>query len=212
MVTCHVCGEVAKYRGLKLCARCYQRQKANGDFELHARQRQQCIIVGCQEWVKAYGYCVKHWRRVEKHGDHEDRKWSRRGSDRCVVPGCGRRHRSMGLCDAHYGAEQRRGHPLWRTLGRRKVHNDRPWTPDTVRDLDRLVAAEQARPSALTPARCSQQTPEPGDPMTETSDPQTCPTCQQEVVPEVCGELEGGVACMDLLCPICGEDLPVSGG
>jgi hypothetical protein len=142
-VLCHVCGEVAKYRGKELCARCYQRYKAHGDYETHQREAQVCGEPGCEDPVKAYGWCRKHWGRVQQHGSPADTKWSRRGSDRCAVPSCGNPHRSMGLCAQHYQAEQRRGHPLWRTLGRRKVHNDRPWEPDTVRDITRLDRGRQ---------------------------------------------------------------------
>lgn len=146
LVTCHVCGEVAKYRVKRLCARCYQRLKRNGDLELHTREQRFCIVDGCDKPVKAYDLCVKHWRRVQAKGDVSDGKWDRRGSDRCSVPGCGGEHRSMGLCEKHYTAEQRRGHPLWRTIDRAKVHGDRPWTPETVIDHQRLINGWQHKP------------------------------------------------------------------
>lgn len=139
LVLCSNCGEPAKYRLKKLCARCYQRFAAHGDFEDHSRRRQTCVVRDCAEPVKAYGFCTRHWRRVQVHGDVEDRKWSRRGEGSCVVPQCGGQPRAMGLCDRHYSAESRRGHPLWRTPGRRRLRPDRPWTPDTVADINLLI-------------------------------------------------------------------------
>lgn len=44
----------------------------------------------------------------------------------------------MGLCEKHYSREQRNGHPVWRTLGKRKVHNDRPWDVSSVVDSSKL--------------------------------------------------------------------------
>lgn len=204
LVLCDNCGEPAKYRGKRLCARCYQRFQAHGDFDLHTRERQTCLVLDCAEPVKAYGYCTKHWRRLQAHGDVEDRKWSRRGSDRCAVPGCGGQHRSMGLCARHYRDEQRNGHPVWRTLHRQKVHDDRPWTPDTVRDAARLAAAYR-RAAGLTLPPSSTLNPEPGGAMNEHPD-QPCPNCQRRVTPLVCGERIGDVVCQDLVCPECGEE------
>ena len=205
LVLCSNCGEPAKYRLKKLCARCYQRFRAHGDFDTHAKIRQKCIVVGCDDWVKAHDLCTKHYRRLLKHGTFEDGKWTRRGSDRCAVPHCGQPHRSMGLCTKHYQAEQRRGHPLWRTQGRRKVHGDRPWTPETVQDFARLFAWEDDR-HALTQATGLEQPPdeEPRSVMNTTID---CPFCGRNAEPIECGERTRNGPCRDLLCPSCGEEL-----
>jgi hypothetical protein len=137
-VFCINCGEIAKYRGLKMCARCYQRFKKHGDFGLHTKERSHCAVLGCLEPSKAYGWCNKHWTRIKAHGSPVERKWSRRERELCAIPTCGQRHRSMGLCDRHYSREQKKGHPIWRTPARRKVHDDRPWTEHTVQDYTRL--------------------------------------------------------------------------
>lgn len=44
--------------------------------------------------------------------------------------------------------------------------------------------------------------------MTQTIEAQNCPDCQQAVVPLECGERVGDGICTDLLCPVCGEELP----
>lgn len=211
---CEQCGAPAPYRNPSLCTKHYQRWRAHGDFYLHTPQAAVCVEPGCTQPNKAYGYCAKHWRRVKAHADAEDRKWSHRGSDRCSVPGCGGAHRSMGLCRKHYQAEQRRGHPVWRTLGRQKVHRDRPWNPDSVVDPGRLLEGYGAGLTAVPSS--SQQTAEHvgevtvNDPIEATDlGPQTCQQCQQDVVPVLCGERNGQEICTDLLCPSCGEELEV---
>lgn len=199
---CEQCGEPAKYRNPPLCAKHYQRWKAHGDFDLHNGPRN-CWEEGCQAPVKAYGWCARHYHRIKRYGDTADRKWHRRGSDRCVVPGCGGAHLSMGLCKKHYDRENKRGHPLWRTLGNQKVHQDRPWTPDTVRDPARLQLAWQRM---LTQPRRSSHTDQ-GDDVTDELPPRDCPDCEETVVPIICGERMGEVVCQDLICPECGETL-----
>lgn len=209
LVLCDNCGEPAKYRGKKLCARCYQRFQAHGDFDLHTRAQQVCLVLGCPEPVKAYGYCTKHWRRLQTHGDTEDRKWSRRGSDRCVVPGCGGEHRSMGLCAKHYRDEQRRGHPIWKTLDKQKVHGDRPWTAESVRDPNKLYPQQSLTRSARSMCTESQGDTMAAEPLV-IEEVHTCPACAEEVFPVQCGERTNGQVCTDLLCPECGEELPLS--
>lgn len=205
LVLCDNCGRPAKYRGLKLCARCYQRFAAHGDFDLHTRPAMTCTVAGCEQSVKAYGLCSKHWRRVQAHGQPEDRKWSRRFTDRCAVPGCGGEHRSMGLCERHYTAEQRKGHPIWRTLARQKVHQDRPWTAESVVNIGPVMASFQSR---LTSAAGSAQDRNEGASMTEAV-AQQCPICREDVVPIECGErTSDGGTCTDLICPECGEEIP----
>lgn len=144
LVLCEWCGELAKYRGLKLCAKHYQRIKAHGDLHTHERTRQECCVPGCFETVKAYGYCVKHWRRMEKHGTVDPGKWTREHPAICVVPGCGGLHHAMGLCKVHADHEHKHGHPIWKTLDRQKVHNDRPWREPTVTDVSKIVPGDVA--------------------------------------------------------------------
>lgn len=140
-VLCHNCGDPAKYRGLRECARCYQRFRAHGDYDLHTREKSVCLAGDCPREVKFFGWCAMHWSRLAKYDDPDGGKWSRREQLVCVVPGCGQRPRAMNLCGKHYSREGKNGHPIWKTHARRKVHGDRPWNPESVLDLHPVIGS-----------------------------------------------------------------------
>lgn len=97
------------------------------------------MAEGCERQSKHFGWCGMHWGRLAKHDDPDGGKWTHRNEETCAVPGCGQRPRAMNLCGRHYSAETKRGHPVWKTPARRKIHGDRPWTPETVMDFDRVI-------------------------------------------------------------------------
>lgn len=78
-VACWNCGRPAKYKGARLCARCYQRIHAHGDVEYNgttARRTSACFVKDCTRPVKAYGWCNMHWERIKKRNDPAPAKWS----------------------------------------------------------------------------------------------------------------------------------------
>lgn len=68
--------------------------------------RTPCIAVDCQEPRRSrLGYCVKHAKRVQRHGDVNFRKRIpiRTIVDpRCAVEGCNRAYRCKSYCGLHY--------------------------------------------------------------------------------------------------------------
>lgn len=65
-----------------------------------------CMIVGCENIVKANDLCAMHYQRSLRHG-HTDETRPRKGV--CSVDGCDRQHTAKGLCATHYYRLQRTG-------------------------------------------------------------------------------------------------------
>lgn len=72
-----------------------------------------CTIEGCDNKLKAKGYCVKHHQRYRRHGDANYQKVIALGTPLslspflkanriCDVDGCNNIHAARGLCRMHY--------------------------------------------------------------------------------------------------------------
>jgi ribosomal protein S14 len=65
-VTCQVCGEPARYKTLRMCRRCYDRQRQTGVVIGPPRHwsignAQKCMVPDCETPMKGQGLCQKHY-------------------------------------------------------------------------------------------------------------------------------------------------------
>jgi len=60
-----------------------------------------CKVEGCNEPVKARGYCSRHTYQFYKHGKIISAGKMKDPSRKCSVPGCNRKHKANGYCEAH---------------------------------------------------------------------------------------------------------------
>ena len=65
----------------------------------------------CGGKVHGNGWCLKHYKRVRKHGSpHIGAK--KEQIFVCSVPDCGGKHLALGYCTLHYSRNKRHGNPL----------------------------------------------------------------------------------------------------
>lgn len=96
-----------------------------------------CSIKGCEENVKARGWCTKHWKRWYTHGDPQFTASPRQ----CVVNDCERPHYGRGLCSLHHQRWRKTGDPLGTRVPR--ARRRRPRTPCGVEGCGRPRASRQ---------------------------------------------------------------------
>jgi hypothetical protein len=81
------------------------------------RNNRLCTVEGCDERMKAQGFCEPHYQRWKRHGDPlggnatPNKPTPAHWGDPCIVPGCGRPIISQRLCSAHYNRQLKYGHP-----------------------------------------------------------------------------------------------------
>ncbi len=73
-----------------------------------------CSVAGCTSPASRRGWCDKHYRRWQRHGDPTFLVKTPNGQApaTCTVDGCDRRHHAKGLCSAHSARLARHGDPL----------------------------------------------------------------------------------------------------
>lgn len=71
-----------------------------------------CSYEGCENPLRARGWCATHWARWRKHGT-PDGAPPRAVHAECVIPDCGGKPRSKHAeyCEMHYGRVRRQGDP-----------------------------------------------------------------------------------------------------
>lgn len=70
-----------------------------------ARPIRYCTVDGCSTRRFANGLCLKHYKRLSRHGDVSYERTTRL----CSVPDCGRKHFGHGLCRVHYFRQRNHG-------------------------------------------------------------------------------------------------------
>lgn len=70
-----------------------------------------CLVDGCEEAVKARGYCGRHLFQFYKYGKiiSVEKIKDPGGNRKCKVEGCDRKHRANGYCDAHNSQLRKHG-------------------------------------------------------------------------------------------------------
>ena len=76
-----------------------------------------CTIDGCTIKAYAWTYCIKHYNRVKRYGDHTVVKQVR-GAPPCSVilstgDKCGEKHYCKEMCQSHYNKWKKKGDPLF---------------------------------------------------------------------------------------------------
>lgn len=66
-----------------------------------------CTIDECGKPMKALGFCHKHYKRYQRHGDPLHKR--QRGP--CSIEECDRPHQAKGFCNMHYQRFRKHGDP-----------------------------------------------------------------------------------------------------
>ena len=61
-----------------------------------------CSIIGCQNVVRAQGYCALHYSRFIRHGDPLYKRATSKGIKKCSIDGCNDLTIARGYCNGHY--------------------------------------------------------------------------------------------------------------
>jgi hypothetical protein len=69
-----------------------------------------CMAMGCYRDVCARGYCAKHYKRLQIHGDAEI-VTIREPKKHCSIDGCGGAHKAKGYCGKHAWRYYKHGDP-----------------------------------------------------------------------------------------------------
>lgn len=79
-----------------------------------------CSVEGCASRFYAKGYCVKHYSRLQNHGDPLAYLPGAKKRAGCAIDGCERPYQAQGYCSMHYTRVRKHGDPRheWVPTGR----------------------------------------------------------------------------------------------
>ncbi len=96
-----------KHRKTEMCSKCAAGVAATKTHR--EKNTDSCSITGCDQRMRARGWCQKHYSRWRNNGDPNDPgrySYERSHTLQCTI--CGDPHYSKGLCRSHYNKERYR--------------------------------------------------------------------------------------------------------